>query len=298
MPRMKVSHQYYTAAEVKEKLNITQGELYNYVRNGTLKPVVPPGKRQGVYLRSEVEELAREQFAFMAMQAKTSSTFIKATEEDVKEIEKDMKSTVEITRVLFGLRENSEATLARRLTWIEKNPDIFYILKSEDQVVGYTAMLPLKPEKIMNILDGIEYSQEINAEEIEAFEPGKPAHIYFLGIGVTPAASHFEKRSYGSRLVSGLMKTIINLGKRGIIIEQLYARSDTPDGIRLMRKFGFTEVPSKTHARNFTIKIEESGIPFIVEYKEALKEYKGAKTKSDEDTRSSKHKQTVKPLQS
>jgi ribosomal protein S18 acetylase RimI-like enzyme len=266
MPRMKVSNQYYTAAEVKEKLDITQGELYNYVRNGTLKPIVPPGKRQGVYLRSEVDELAREKFAFMAMQNKTTSIFSKAKGED-------MKSTVEITRVLFGLRESSEATLARRLSWIEKNPDIFYVLKSEDQVIGYTAMLPLKPKKIINILDGIEFSQEINAEEIEEFKPGKPVHIYLLGIGVTPGASHFEKRSYGSRLVSGLMKTITNLGKRGIIIERLYARSDTPDGIRLMRKFGFTEIPSKTHARNFTIEIASSGIPFIEEYKEALKEY-------------------------
>ena len=44
MPRMKVSNLYYTASEVKEKLDITQGMLYNYVRNGMLKPVVPQAK--------------------------------------------------------------------------------------------------------------------------------------------------------------------------------------------------------------------------------------------------------------
>jgi ribosomal protein S18 acetylase RimI-like enzyme len=270
MPRMKVSNLYYTAAEVKEKLDITQGELYNYVRNGTLKPVVPPGKRQGVYHRTEVDELAREKFAFMAMQSKTSSVFSVATKEDIK-------ATVEITRILFGLRESSEATLERRLTWIKKNPDIFFVLKAEDQVMGYTAMLPLQQEKIINILDGVEYSQEVKAEEIKEFKPDKPLHIYLLGIGVTPGLSHFEKRSYGSRLVSGLMNAVINLGRRGVIIKKLYARSDTPDGIRLMRKFGFTEIPSKTHARNFTIDVEESGIPFIIEYKDALKEYQELK---------------------
>ena len=59
MPQMKVGKDYYTAAQVKERLGITQGTLYNYVRNGTLKPVVPPGKRQGVYPRKEVDQLAR-----------------------------------------------------------------------------------------------------------------------------------------------------------------------------------------------------------------------------------------------
>ena len=49
------------------------------------------------------------------------------------------------------------------------------------------------------------------------------------------------------------------------------ARSDTPDGIRIMKK-GFTEVPSTTYARNFIIKVRESGMPFVQEYKQALLE--------------------------
>src|SRR5216684_6890020 len=130
MPRMKVGSQHYTAAEVKEKLGITQGQLNTYIRNGTLKPLTPPGKKQGVYLRSEVDQLVRETQAFMAIRQKTSSTFSRATEED-------LKATVEITRVLFGLRENDEATFARRLNWLSRNPDIFYVLKSEGVVVGY-----------------------------------------------------------------------------------------------------------------------------------------------------------------
>lgn len=82
MPQMKVGNEYYTAAQVKEKLDITQGTLYNYVRNGTLKPVVPPGKRQGVYPRSEVDQLAHELRAFMATRQKNASIFARATIED------------------------------------------------------------------------------------------------------------------------------------------------------------------------------------------------------------------------
>ena len=41
--------------------------------------------------------------------------------------------------------------------------------------------------------------------------------------------------------------------------------------LRIMKK-GFTEVPSTTYARNFIIKVRESGIPFVQEYKQALLE--------------------------
>ncbi|MBA2678933.1 MAG: GNAT family N-acetyltransferase [Ktedonobacteraceae bacterium] len=264
MPRMNVGRQYYTAKEVKEKLGITQGELNTFIRNGTLKPETPPGKKQGVYKRTAVDQLVRERQAFMTMPQKTSSVFSKATKEDIK-------ATVEITRVLFGLRESPELTEARRLAWFDKSQEIFYVLKSEEQVVGYALMLPLKPEKIEKILSGEEYSQEIAASEIEDFIPGKPLHIYLMGVGIIPGVSHYEKRSYGARLVAGMMKVLIDLGKRGIIIDTFAARSDTPDGIRLL-KHGFTEISTTTYARNFTIKVKESGIPFIQEYKQALRE--------------------------
>jgi len=178
---------------------------------------------------------------------------------------------VEITRVLFGLRESPEATEARRLTWVEKNPELFYVVKSEGQVVGYALVIPLKLEKIENILSGAEFAQETKAEEIEDFIPGKPMHIYLMAAGIIPGVSHYEKRAYGARLIGGMMKVIIDLGKRGIIIETLVARSDTPDGIRLLKQ-GFTEIPTPTYARNFIIKVKESGIPFIQEYKQALRE--------------------------
>ena len=264
MPRMNVGEHHYTAKEVKEKLGITQGELNTFIRNGTLRPETPPGKKQGVYRRTDVDQLVRERQIFMALPQKTSSTFGKALKEDIK-------ATVEITRILFGLCASPEATEAKRLSWYEINDELFYVLKTEEQIVGYTLMLPLKLEKIEKILSGEAFAQEIDASEIEHFIPGKPLHIYLVAAGIIPGVSHYEKRAYGARLIAGMMKVFIDLGKRGVIIETLAARSDTPDGIRLL-KHGFTEIPTPTYARNFTIRVKESGIPFIQEYKQALKE--------------------------
>ncbi|HJT54857.1 MAG TPA: helix-turn-helix domain-containing protein [Ktedonobacteraceae bacterium] len=262
MPQMKVGNEYYTAAQVKEKLGITQGTLYNYVRNGTLKPVTPPGKRQGVYSRKEVDQLAHELRAFMATRQKSASIFARATAQDVSDCAK-------LSDDFFsGLHFDVE----KQIAWMKKNPDICYVVKDEGKVVGYVLMLPLAPQKIERFLRGEESSLDLETEDIEEFIPGKPVHIYMASIVVTSKGSLFERRTYGARLVGGLFKVLIDLGKRGIILKTIAARSSKPDGIRLLRGIGFTELLSNTDRKNFVIDVGKSGIKEIVEYKQALKE--------------------------
>ncbi|HEY3993416.1 MAG TPA: hypothetical protein VGM01_11105, partial [Ktedonobacteraceae bacterium] len=134
MPRMSAGDQYFTAGEVMKELRMTQGEFNTLVRNGALKPFTPPGKKQSVYKRADVKQIARERELFASMPQKTSSIFGRATREDIK-------ATVEITRVLFGLRDSAEATFARRLAWWDRNQELFYVLKTEEQIVGYAVML-------------------------------------------------------------------------------------------------------------------------------------------------------------
>jgi len=69
------------------------------------------------------------------------------------------------------------------------------------------------------------------------------------------------------------METIIDMGKKGISIDTIAARSNMPDGIRLMKHAGFTEIgPLTPERRTFIINVQESGIPFIQQYKRVLLE--------------------------
>ena len=95
---------------------------------------------------------------------------------------------------------------------------------------------------------------------------GKPLHLYMASIAITLT----EKRAYGSRLIAGLMDVLINLGRQGIVLETIVARSNTADGVRLMRGIGFTEIPSITDKQNFLIEVAKSGIKEIMQYKQAL----------------------------
>ena len=55
---------YYTAKEAQEILNMTYSALRNQVNIGNIHSFVPPGRRQAVYLKEDVDQLSREIEAF------------------------------------------------------------------------------------------------------------------------------------------------------------------------------------------------------------------------------------------
>ena len=73
-----------------------------------------------------------------------------------------------------------------------------------------------------------EVTPVIQAEEIALFEPMQETHLYLRTVGIEPGVSRLEKRVWGSRIVANLIKIIIELGKRGIDIRTITARSETP----------------------------------------------------------------------
>lgn len=262
MPLKNTYQDFYTASQAMKVLGITEGMFYNFIRNGDLQGTTLPGRKQSLYSKQAVEQLARELKVFIATKKKVTSTFARATKEDVPECAR-------ISNAIF----NAFFAVEKQTAWIEKNPDICYVVKDEDnKVAGYVLILPLEPEKIEKILREEISSLNLETEDIGIFEPGKPLHLYMASIAITPGITLNEKRAYGSRLIAGLMDVIINFGRQGIILETITARSSTADGIRLMRGVGFTEIPSITRMKNFLIEVEKSGIREIMQYKQTLRE--------------------------
>ncbi len=262
MPMSQSYEDYYTAAQAMKALQVTDGMFYNFVRNGDLEGVKLPGRKQSVYEKSKVNQLARELKAFVVTRQKHASVFERATADDVPDCAR-------ISSEIFG---GAHFDVKKQIAWMIKNPDICYVVKNEGKVVGYVLMLPLDARKIERILREEERALDLDVSDIGEFIPGKPVNIYMASIAVTPSVTLAEKRAYGSRLVGGLLDVLINLGKRGIVLETIVARSSKPDGIRLLRGIGFTEILSTSTMKNFLIEVEKSGIKEIVEYKEALKE--------------------------
>ncbi len=263
MPQAKDYKDYYTAAEVKSKLGITDGMLYNYVRYGHLDRIIPPGRKQGVYKREQVDKFALEMKAFLGSNSESRHiTFTAVSVDDVPE-------NVKLTESVFG--SSPELTIKGRTRWIERNPEVSYQLTVDGSLIGCVTMLPLQPEKIEKILREEAKSEATTPEEIEQYQPRKAYHLYVMGACVSPTLSKQEKRWFGAKLVRGLLDTIIDFGKQGIEIETITAQSETVDGIRLMRHLGFMQIPSTTQNVNFRINVKEADKPEIIqEYRRVL----------------------------
>ena len=258
---------YYTAKKAQEVLDMTYSGLKYQVSIGNVKYEIQKVRRQSYYKAKDVEQVSRDLKSFSVHRRNKSVQFITVTSKE------DIEKCMEISRKLFG---SERGDIEKHMKIIKKNPETYFMLKDEDQAIGYTAIWPVKPEKINNLLAQT-IPVKISPDDIETFEEGKNLDIYLNVIGVIPGFSKEEKRFYGSRLISGLAKNLISLGERGIHIGTIAARSNMPDGIRIMKGIGFTEIePITPERRTFVINIKESGIPFVLDYKKALKEYQEA----------------------
>lgn len=264
-----MDNEYYTPKEVRDILGMTYSAIQNQVNVGNLHPVIPPGRRQRVYPKKEVDELKREMEAWLVsrQQAQTpSAEFVKATIEDMPE-------ALALADAIFG--GHNTIPRERRIAWLKKNPDIDYLLKQDRQLVGYFSLVPLRPETIDDLLKQRRFAKDLTEDDILTYEPGVPVDLYGMAIGVRPGVSTAQKRIWGEKLLVGARKVITDLGERGIIIRSIQAHSSMADGIRLMRHIGFTEVVASVPGlRDFKIDMEESGLPFVLDYRAALEKWK------------------------
>lgn len=251
---------FLSAKEAIEELGITEGTFYSYIRKGTLHKHTPPGKKYSLYSRQEVKHLADELKGFISPSKEQHKVAIVS-----RGTVEDMPETGTLIEAIFGTYPNLE----RWSKWIEKNPEIFYLMRHEDKVVGCAFIMPLAKQRIDDIL-AHEITPPIEAKEIGLYTPGETVHLYIRTVGIDPTVSHEQKRVWGARIVTRLIRLIEDLGKRGIYIQTITSRSETKDGINLLRHFGFTEIETVTSSRNFVIDVKQSGIPFIMKYKRAL----------------------------
>jgi hypothetical protein len=270
---------YYTAQKAQETLDMTYSGLKYQVTTGNIKAEIPKGRRQSYYRAKDVEQVARDLQAFSLHRRDKHAQFARVTTIE------EMKGCMEVSKALFGAERGD---IAKHMRILEKNPETYYMVKDEEQIIGYTAIWPIKPEKLHNLLAQT-IPVRIFPEDIETFEEEKNIDIYINVIGIKPGFTREEKRFYGSRLVSGLVEVILSLGERGIAIDTIAARSNMPDGIRLMKGIGFTEIePLTPERRTFIINIKESGIPFVRKYKEKLhkwqEEHRAEQPKADSKT--------------
>lgn len=251
----------YTAREAIRKLKMPQATFHHYVKIGKIKKVTEPGKTEGFYEKAYIDRMARASELFAIQYAADTATFRVATPEDAQGI-------YEVIASLWGTLFTTP--VETRLNWYQQNPEIDYVVKQDDIVAGYVTIMPLKHETIELLMEGKIRGWDIKAEDILPFTAGTPLECY-TGAAIRAGVHRPEK--YGMRLIMGIMDTMRDLAKNGILIKKLYAVSDTPDGVKLSRDLGFEESPPAPGAtfKQFVLDLETSDSPYAKEYRKTLK---------------------------
>ncbi len=250
----------YTAGEAIKKLKMPQATFHNYVKAGKIKKIVQPGNIEGFYEKAYIDRMAEARELFALQYASEPITFSTATTDDIQGI-------YDVMAKFWGIL--SLPSVENRSSWYQVNPEIDYVVKREGIVTGYITLLPLKPETMKKLMAGEIGTKELQPSDILPFTPGVPLECW-VGLAVKPGV--FKPESYGIRLISGMLEKLRELAKNNINIAKLYAKSETPDGIRLSKHAGFEDItpPPNQMPRQFVLDLETSNSSYAEEYRKIL----------------------------
>ncbi len=254
-----------TSQEAKQaflRAGLSEATFHRRVNTGQIESILPEGRQRGaMYPREQVLAVIGKNIKKPRRKKSTitlkPATFSKATVQDMPEM-------AALLETYF-----SRVSIEKRAAWIERNPEIAYILRSEGKAVGCAFVMPLEEQKIMQILTS-PIKPPTRPQDIGIYEPGKHYYLYIRSVVVLQSVSKPQRKHWAARLISELIREVVQLGAKGIVIEKIFAQTDTKRVEHLLKVLGFTQIISSTESKNFMLDIATSGSVFAMQYKKAL----------------------------
>lgn len=277
---MKLSEKYYTGREVQRKLGITEPALRNLVNQRKIKKIIPPGRTYGVYLKTEIDRFAEKWEAFLMAEEPPKTIFRIARSEDMT-AEQDLDH-----RSVGTIGMPAEVKRA----WLAVNGESDYHVYHDNKLVAFLFLVPIRHEIIDAFMQGTIHWRDIDPQkDIETYAPGKPLDVFVQGIGSEPDVDETTRMHYMLVLLRGAAEELKKLGRRGVVIKKLYARSQSPTGIAMAIHTGMQEykpMPRTGKLVRFELDIETSHAYLAQAYKEGFEEWKKEQKKQTTHKRS------------
>lgn len=258
---------YYTAAEARKVLGIDQDTFQYWGKSERIRRIRLPGRKQAVYSRKEIDEMARKIEAVTLTERIEGLEFRKAT---INDLEEEYK----LARIIFGRNADTAEIREGKRSFLKKNPNINYHLYDHGNFVGCIHVVPLKHEAIMTLLRERIPAWTLDPSNIEQFTPRKPIECFLLDMLTTPGVEPNKRSFYAGRMLVHLTEAMEEWGRQGIQIAKLYGMSRTPSGIRILRSAGFNVLEEQEDGRiTFELDINASDERLFRGYKEALQQW-------------------------
>ncbi|MBV9689686.1 MAG: helix-turn-helix domain-containing protein [Ktedonobacteraceae bacterium] len=260
----KIKELYYTAAEARKILDLSDDRFQYWVRVGRIEKVRLPGRKQYLYPKRSVNRLAKRIEAAIIAEEEEGLEFRKA-------ILNDLEEEHALSYLLFG---KGAHTVETRKAFMEQNPDIDYHLYKDDELVAFINFIPFQHNTVMQFITGQKRGRELDPSTVEQFVPNKPLECIFMEMATTPTVPPGRRTVYGEQLLLGFSEILEEWGKQGVVFTKFYATSSTPTGIRILRTAHFQEINDLGRGRlAFELDISTSNAKMLREYKEAVEEW-------------------------
>lgn len=259
-----LSAYYYTAAEARKVLGVDENTFQYWGRSERIKRIYLPGRKNPVYSRKDIDELAHEIEATVIMEKPEDIEFRRATVND-------LENEDQLAQLVFG----KDASKMPREAFLKANPDIDYHLYKQGKLVAYITIFPLKQEELQRFMNGEIRGWQINPENIEPLAPGKPLELLIMDMITTPTVPPTERALYGRRLLTSLLREFYSWGDQGIEITKLHAVSSRAGGQKIIKNAGFKEIKPIGHGKiAYELDIKNSNAKLFLRYKEKLEQWK------------------------
>ncbi len=197
----------YTSSEAREILGRISSSTFKALVDGEkIRKVTPPGKKQGAYVKEDVDRLAR------ARQVSPSTKVTARKRKPLREPpspegeidwmnEKDLPYILAYDYEIYGIEATVD--IPRMYSWWQKNPRMARIIfdrSDRRNIWGSISILPMKEETILKILKGEMKEHDITADDILAYEPGEKYSGYVSAASIKP-----EHRMYLRCLMEDLL---------------------------------------------------------------------------------------------
>ncbi len=251
---------YYTAGEAMAKLGLSKTAFHRKVNARQIPKVVPPGGKQGMYPKRDIDALTLAMNMVFELQEKI--VFSRSTPGDQVE-------EMDIGIRCFG--SEFITPLPERIAFQQKSEFTFWSLKVEGRVVGYVSIFRFPPEFLDDILTGRHIERDITVKEVLPFTRLEPFDVYIDVMAIDPRLEHHLRHLYAGIIVSRFANKILDLRANGYLIDTLYTVTATPEGDNLVRKLGFHLMSGKSLASGriaYMFKLDEKGIEHLKEISE------------------------------
>lgn len=269
----KILEKYYTAGQARSVLGINEHTFQNWVKAGRVKRTVLPGRRQGLYLKRDIDRIA-----YRLLEATSFLETPRNLELRAGSLA-DVDAEIHLAHLIYGRRVLlPEAQRARRQL-VEKNPESSWYLYDREVLASSLNIVPVTSEGIERFKQG-ERGWLFVPQLVTLFEPSTPLDCIIIDYMTTPGVPPEKRKFYGEALLRELAySTFKNWGARGVELHKIYTCGSTPDGRALLRNSGeFRELGEPVPGRAiFELNVASANFTLLQPYKEALRVWQSSK---------------------